>query len=149
MGDFAMNDTPVDVLARLARLERDNALLRRRVRLLLLGVLTCMVVAIGGAATLQQTGRFQKSVEVFDADNVLRCVLFADDSNDKSGLEIKDPQGRVRLAIHTNQNDDPFITFMDKGGRERIELGIGPNGDAFLMIAGGQGNIVHNLRAAP
>jgi hypothetical protein len=131
------------VVGRLAGLEKENARLRRVQRLLAVSVLTI------GAVVLLVAASFPKSVEVTDANGTLRSVLFADDDKGKSGLEIRDPGSKTRFSVHTNQADDPYMNFIDKNGKSRIEIGIDPNGEAYLTILDGDGNIRHNLRAAP
>ena len=77
----------------------------------------------------------------------MRAVIFAADSNGKSGLEVKDPNGQLRFSIHTNQNHDPFVNFFDRNGKNRIELGIGQNGEAYLILKKGDGTVTHSLVA--
>jgi hypothetical protein len=90
---------------------------------------------------------FNRSVEVNDANNTLRAVLFAVDNDNKSGLELRDPNGRTRFSVHTNQNHDPFMNMIDANGKSRIEMGLAPNGDAYLLMRRGNGAIVHSFIA--
>ena len=107
------------------------------------GLLVCALSAFA----LGFQNSFQRSVEVFDGNNVLRSVIFANDDNGRSGLEIKDPNGNVRFSVHTNQQHDPFINFIDKNGKSRIEMGISPNGEAYLVMRRSNGTAVHTLVA--
>lgn len=90
---------------------------------------------------------FSRSVEVNDANGVMRAVVFAANDDNKSGFELKDNRGNVRFSVHTNNNHDPFANFIDANGKSRIELGISPNGDAYLVMRKGNGQVVHSLVA--
>lgn len=90
---------------------------------------------------------FNRVVEVADGNGTPRAAMFAADGNNKSGLELKDPNGAVKFSIHTNGNNDPFINLFDKNGNNRIELGIAPNGDAYLLLRRGNGTVVHSFVA--
>ena len=124
-------------------LEMENTRLKRVQRLFGVFVLAMGVIVVLAAAS------FLKAVEVTDANGTLRCVLHADDGKNKSGLEIRDPNGNVCFAVRTNLNDDAWIEFFDKNGKNRIELGIAVNEDAHLSIYDGAGNVRHRLIAAP
>ena len=39
--------------------------------------------------------------------------------------ECEHPNANIRLGVHTNQNDDPFVALFDKNLKPRIEFGIG------------------------
>lgn len=135
----------VELTERVDRLERDNRVLRRRFRYV---AFSAIVLSVGVGAVFQNIGRFEKAVEVIDANGTLRSVLYAVNNAGRSGLEIKDPQGRTRFGIRTNtQSDDPFIEFFDKNGNERIEMGVGINGEAYLVMRRGNGDAVHRIVA--
>jgi hypothetical protein len=139
-----MNDQRVvEITVRIDRLERENHALRRRLRRFVYAVIACSFVLVAAGAM----GQFQKAVEVYDAQNVMRCVLFADNNVNKSGLEIRDSHGHLKLAVQTNQNEDPIMSLYDEKGNTRIELGIKPNGEAYLCILSGNGTIVHSFVA--
>lgn len=89
----------------------------------------------------------KRSVEVLDGNGVMRAVVFAADNNGKSGLELKDANGNVKLSIHMNQRHDAFVNILDANGRSRIEIGISPAGDAYLVLRKGDGTVVHSLVA--
>ncbi len=142
-----MNERKLDDLAvRLDWLEMENRALRRRMRRTNFIAAALVIVAIAGAATFQNEGRFEKSVQVFDANKVLRAVMYAD-SNNKSGLEIFDPKGKPRLQILTNQNDDPYVHLRDIYGKVRIDMGIAPNGGAYVTFYRSDGQIHHSIQA--
>ena len=105
----------------------------------------CLIVVFGIGLAVADS--FNRSVEVTDGNGTLRAVMFAVDGNNKSGLELKDPNGAVKFSIHTNGNNDPFINLFDKNGNNRIELGIAPNGDSYLLLRRGNGTIVHSFVA--
>lgn len=129
------------------RLEEQNHRLRRSVRTLFLALGGLAVVGVLGGATLQNIGRFDKAVEIADANGTLRAVLFADDGANRSGLELRDPQGRSRMTIHTNQNGDSVLRMIDARGQVRMEMGIDVNGHAHLHLRNGRGAMVHELDA--
>lgn len=142
-----MSDALIALSKRVETVEVENRRLRRTVKVLTTSIVAMVTVAVAGGA-FQNVGRFEKALEVVDANGVLRSVLFADDNGGKSGLEIRDPQGRARLAVHTHQNDDPLLSMSDAKGNERIVFGIGPNGQAIFVIKDGKGNVHHNLSVA-
>lgn len=137
----------IEMANRIDRLQDQSNLLHRKLRSFRLLTASIFIVMVSGGALLQNVGRFQKAVEVVDGNATLRAVLFADDNNGKSGLEIRDPNSIAKLEMHTNKNDDPFVVFFDDNRKNRIELGIGENGDAYLLLRRGDGTIVHRLIA--
>ena len=143
-----MNELQRDeIMIRLEMLEEENR--RQRVSLrrmtALLGALLAVVFCAGAA--FQNIGRFQKAVEVFDANNVPRAVMFADDNTGRSGLEIRKPRGEPAFEARTNRNHDPLLLFRDANGQVRIEMGIAENGQAYLAIRNGAGGLVHDINA--
>ena len=110
-----------------------------------------LAIALGGFACIvstgfvfQQIGRFAKAVEVEDSNARLRAILYADNNQNHSGIELRDPNSKTRAQIATNQNHDPYLELYDKNGLKRIELGIDPNGKAYFVIRDVQGNVRHN-----
>lgn len=133
--------------ATVKQLEDQNQRLRRSVRTLFVVLGGLAVVGVAGGATLQRSGRFEKSVEIVDAAGTLRAVLFADDGANRSGLELRDPQGRSRMHIHTNHNGDSVLQMIDTNGRVRCELGIDQNGHTHFHMKNGRGGMVHEFDA--
>ena len=135
------------LVAAVQQLEAQNSELRRAIRTLwlLLGGLT--IVGIAGGATLQRTGRFEKAVEIVDGAGTLRAVLFADYGANRSGLELRDPEGRSRMTIHTHRNGDSLLQMFDKRGQNRMEMGFDDNGNAHFHMRNGRGALVHELDA--
>lgn len=98
---------PLDtVVRRLAVLEKENARLKRVQRLLCTFALSIGVLVLFVAASVQ------KSMEIADVNGTLRAVLFAADSSGKSGLEIRGPGGKARLAVYTNHSSYSYMNFI-------------------------------------
>lgn len=135
------------LVAAVRQLETHNLRLRRSVRMLFLVLGGLAIVGIAGGATLQRMGRFEKSVEIVDAAGTLRAVLFADDGANRSGLELRDPEGRSRMTIHTHRNGDSLLQMFDKRGQSRMEMGFDENGNAHFHMRNGRGALVHELDA--
>lgn len=106
----------------------------------------CLFVVLM-TSTLLIADTFNRSVEVNDGNGTLRAVLFAVDNNNHSGFELKDPEGKVRFSVHTNNSHDPYMDFIDANGKGRIQIGIGPKGEAYIQLRKADGTIVHNLVA--
>ncbi|MFM9964168.1 MAG: hypothetical protein ACKV2Q_23435 [Planctomycetaceae bacterium] len=139
-----------DLLQRVTQLENENARIRRQMRRvpLFLGLAIVCVTGLCGAA-FQNAARVEKAVEVFDGNQTLRAVLYADNGKGESGMDLKDRRGNSRLSIRTGKNDDAFVNFFDANGKVRIDMGISGNGEAYLHMIDGQGNIRPPRLAAP
>ena len=144
----------IDV-SKVAPLEQEVRDLRRQLKQLRVRFrATCTALAISAficalftGAAIPVIGRFQKAVEVDDGAGRLRAVLYADDGQNRSGLQLRDPAARVRLGVITTPNHDPVIAFTDARGRERIFLGINNTGVAVLEMRDSTGRTVHLLEA--
>ena len=144
-----MNELELRSIAQqVERLQQDNARIRTQMRRAIGCALGAGILVAGLAgAAFQQTGRFQKAIEITDANTRLRAVMYADDGNNKSGFELRDSQGRGRFSLRSNNAEDAFIHFYDAQGRVRIDLGIGPNGAAYFNLLDANGNVRHQFAA--
>ncbi len=137
----------IELESRIDLLQDENILLRRRMRSFSLVAASLVFVVIAGGAYVKTGAQFQGSVEVMDRNNNLRSVIYAENNDNKSGFEIRDPNSNMRFDVHTNANHDPFLQMFDKNLRRRIELGIAPNGDAYLLLLRGDGSPGPRLEA--
>ena len=143
-----MGDSTILALEeKLETLARSHDQYRKRMRTAL-GAISfglIAVVVLSGAA-FQNAGRFKNAAEIVDGKGQLRAVIYADNSKNQSGVDIKDPKGANRFSLRTRQGHDASLHFIDANGTKRIDIGVDAKG-AFVRVFKANGVLHHSIEA--
>lgn len=128
---------------RIDALERENARLKRRWRLLLGSVALSSLAALNLFLHESQKTPSTEIVEasqfvVRDADGFVRAVLGAN-ADGSAGLTLQDRAAEERLRLVLLADGSPGISFADPLGRTRAVLGLLPDQTASLVFADREG----------
>ena len=113
-----MNDSPRELIARLARLEREAA----RTRTIALGAVAALAATLViGATTLHPPAALSPSaVTIRDAAGHIRARL------DIDGVHLYGANGRERLLLGLNENKEPALHLDDAHGTMRYSTFLDP-----------------------
>lgn len=139
-----LREADEQIRQRLLAMERDNAWLRSRVRLLGLGLLVTLVLggmgAFGqGIPGLQGSSRTidmltTQRVVLTDASGAARAEWRVDEEGD-ARLGLFDRQGRPRLSLAVLSNGSPGLSLINPTGQRRAGLALIPDGSTHLTFA--------------
>jgi hypothetical protein len=129
---------------RLLAMERDNASLRSRVRLLGIGLLVTLILgALGGFGQgipwIQGRSRTidvltTQRVVLTDASGAARAEWRVDEEGD-ARLGLFDRQGRTRLSLAVLSGGSPGLSLINTAGQRRAGLALLPDGTTSLTFA--------------
>lgn len=125
------------ILARLARLEREN----RRMKLAGLAITLPWIAIAMAAASGRDDGpkAIPKVVEaerfvLRDRDGKARAELFVDPDDGLAGLLLTTPDGETPIALAARPDGNAALGFRDKDGNDRGGLAVVPDGGMALML---------------
>lgn len=141
----ALREVEATLTRRIDKLERENAALRGRHRLVmwaLAGVLAITVVLT--VFTMPQAARVEESLEAHqfvlrDGTGLVRGI-WEMDAQGGPRLVMRDGDGRERVRIALLTDGSPGVTLNDREGRPRSVLGVLPDGTANLVFADALGS---------
>jgi hypothetical protein len=117
-----------DVLARLARLERDNRILKySSLTLAGLFVLACLVAATSTPSIPEEIVARSFRVVGKNGDNT---GLLAATDDGYVGIFFRDPKNKMRFMTLMSPAGDTTMSFADSGLKNRLEVGAVSQGSA-------------------
>lgn len=141
------------LVARLARLEMQNANARRINIILIFGMVAALAASL---LSLRGAGLFSRAERVLvgngivlqDANGITRGTWEVAD-NGASVLQLHDRNSVPRVKLSVLDTGDPGVALTDPRGRTRIVLGLLPDQGGTLAFADDRGNTRVVLGVAP
>ena len=144
-----MREVEEQIRQRLLAMERENASLRSRVRILGFGLLLAFVLGAVGAfgGGIPWLGERASSVDVLTAKRIVltdasgnaRGEWRVDEEGD-ARLGLLDRQGRIRFSLAVLSGGSPGLSLIDPDGQRRAGLALLPDESSTLTFADGDGN---------
>jgi hypothetical protein len=147
-GDQLTRDSLREVEAILGRridaLERENAGLRQKMRLGLIGLgglfmITTVLAVLSAPRGLGVAESLQANQFVLRDQSGLIRGIWEMERDAGPRLVLRDGDGRERVRLSTLRDGSPGVTLGDRDGRPRVVLGLLPDGSTNLVFADGAG----------
>jgi hypothetical protein len=126
-----MKHENTDIIAAVARLERQLRTVKLTLGIVLLGIagmaLTAWVAPQGDTISAKQ-------FMVLDSDGIPRGMFGVLADQATIGMMYTDPSGNQRIVMSVDPSGRPALSFMDEGGIVRSEIGMGDDGSPWIVL---------------
>lgn len=126
-----MKHENTDIIAVVARLERQLRTVKLTLGIVLLGIaglaLTAWVAPQGDTVSAKQ-------FMVLDADGIPRGMFGVLADQATIGMMYTDPSGNQRIVMSVDPSGAPNLSFMDENGTVRSEIGMGDDGSPWIVL---------------
>lgn len=126
-----MKHENTDIIAVVARLERQLRTVKLTLGIVLLGIaglaLTAWVAPQGDTVTAKQ-------FMVLDSDGIPRGMFGVLADQATIGMMYTDPSGNQRIVMSVDPSGIPSLSFMDAGGTIRSEMGMREDGSPTIVL---------------
>ena len=126
-----MKHENTDIIAVVARLERQLRTVKLTLGIVLLGIagmaLTAWVAPQGDTISAKQ-------FMVLDSDGIPRGMFGVLADQATIGMMYTDPSGNQRIVMSVDPSGRPALSFMDEGGIVRSEIGMGDDGSPWIVL---------------